>query len=99
VRWFNAAWRHDGADMRAAVQTMPPNDPWVDSFAAVTGAFGDPQLWPQAEVAIEESERRAREEHQVNPRNFLRLITPEPDSRRHLRRTKAPCAATIPRTT
>jgi TolB-like protein/DNA-binding winged helix-turn-helix (wHTH) protein len=78
--WMNAAWRHDSAGMRAAQDAMWPGDNiWKDSYVAATAALEDPRRWPEAHVAIEESERRARAQHASNTVNFIRLLDPRSD--------------------
>lgn len=78
VRWFNAFWRHDRAGMRAALESIPLDDIWVESYAGVMAAIDDTRLWPAAEATIAADEQHARA-GRPGAGNFLWLVVPKPD--------------------
>jgi TolB-like protein/DNA-binding winged helix-turn-helix (wHTH) protein len=77
ARWFNAAWRHDLAAAAEISRSMGQDDAATDasrmlqpSHVAVTKALADPSAWPQADAAMQATER------QSGMMNFLRVLQP-----------------------
>ena len=75
-RWYNAIWRHDYAAARESAAAMPADEHFHDAYVAVTEALIDAARWPEAETAIESSER------ETGRYNFVRLLQPQVDFRK-----------------
>lgn len=73
ARWYNAIWRKDFAMAREAAAAMPEGENYRDAYLAATEALLEPARWPQAEAAIEASERA------TGRYNFTRLLQPNAD--------------------
>lgn len=77
-RWFNAVWRHDYAEALRIAEFDLGTNPQLDSKAVllkpsyikVSRALIDPDLWPQALVEIEDSEKG------LEVWNFTRVLAP-----------------------